>query len=304
MPQRSAVFDGVPATQRKTPPGFNRLSYAWKLDELRALLQEDGHRAVARCSLPPLTQTMTYALSGGQCLRGLLLLAVADSCGASRKQAREAATAVEMLHAASLVVDDLPALDNTSLRRGALSVHKRFGDAAAILTAHALVAAAFEVVTQIASSPEQLLQITQLLARAIGGCRMARAELVDGNASGRQETDILAAKTGSLFQAATQIAALLANADPTLAAQLGNFGLQLGICYQLVDDIRDQPSDVNREALITSGQLCWNRSLQLFEQVRAELRDTIAIEVWLSNFYDVGAEMLTIENESGSRQLG
>ncbi len=292
MPQRVAVFDGVPPTQRKTLPACNRLGHAWKLDELRALLEEDGRRAVARCSLPPITQTMSYALSGGQCLRGLLLLAVAESCGTSQKQAREAATAVEMLHAASLVVDDLPALDNTALRRGTLSVHARFGEAAAILTAHALVAAAFEVVTQIASGPEQLLQITRLMARTIGGRRMARAEFLDGNGAGKQDTDILAAKTGSLFQATTEIAAILADAGPILAEQLGSFGLQLGICYQLIDDIRDEPSDGNREALLTSGQLGWNRSLELFEQLRGELRDTIAIEAWLSNFYYLGAELL------------
>jgi geranylgeranyl diphosphate synthase, type II len=292
VPQRVAVFDGVPPTQRKTLPACNRLDHLWKLDELRALLEEDGRRAVARCSLPPITQTMSYALSGGQCLRGLLLLAVAESCGTSQKQAREAATAVEMLHAASLVVDDLPALDNTSLRRGTLSVHTRFGEAAAILTAHALVAAAFEVVTQIASGPEQLLQITRLMARTIGGRRMARAEFLDGNGAGKQETEILAAKTGSLFQAATEIAAILADAGPTLAEQLGSFGLQLGVCYQLIDDIRDELSDGNREALLTSGQLGWNRSLELFEQLRGELRDTIAIEAWLSNFYYLGAELL------------
>jgi len=299
MQQRAAVFDRVPPTQRKTASAFNGLDYAWKLDELRALLEEDGRRAVARCSLPPITQTMGYALSGGQCLRGLLLLAVADSCGTSQRQAREAAIAVEMLHAASLVVDDLPALDNTSLRRGTLSMHARFGEAAAILTAHALVAAAFEVVTQIAGKPEQLLQITRLMARAIGGRGMARAELVDGDGSGKRETEILAAKTGSLFQAATEIAAILSDAGPTVAEQLGSFGLQLGICYQLIDDVRDDPSDVNREALLRSGQLCWNRVLELFEQVRGELHDTIAIEAWLSNFHDVGAEMLGLKGERG-----
>lgn len=295
MPQQTAVScDLLPAEKKAlagSTPGLAPYPTS-KLDELRVLLEEDGRRAVARCSLPPMTEMMSYALAGGQCLRGLLLLAVGDCCGTSRKQSCEAAIAVEMLHAASLVVDDLPALDNTSMRRGTLSVHKRFGEAAAVLTAHALVAAAFEIVTQIASEPNQLLQITSLLARAIGGRGMARGELVDGKASVHQEADVRAAKTGSLFQAAAQTAALLADVDQKLAEQLGQVGLHLGVCYQLIDDSRDEPLDMFRESLAETGQLSWRQSLQLFGQVQGQLRETAALEAWLSRFYHLGAGVL------------
>ena len=264
----------------------------WNFNELRALLEEHWRQALGRYSFPPLTETMAYALSGGQCLRGLLLLAVADSCNGSREQACEAAVAIEMLHAASLVVDDLPVLDDTSMRRGTLSLYKRFGEAAAILTAHALVAAAFEVVTQISTDPKRLLRITELLAAAIGARGMARAELVDRCDSVGLDTDVRALKTGSLFQMAAHIGAVLAGVEAELVEDLSQLGLRLGICYQLVDDVRDEFIDANRGPLRQAGRLSWQQSVELFNLVRGRLPKTHPMEIWLSCFHNAGAKIV------------
>ncbi|HTW81023.1 MAG TPA: polyprenyl synthetase family protein [Terracidiphilus sp.] len=264
----------------------------WDIDELRSSLEADWRRTLDRYSLSPLTETMTYALSGGQRLRGLLLMVVADSCNGSKEPAREAAVAIEMLHAASLVVDDLPALDNTPVRRGMLSLYKRFGEAAAILTAHALVAAAFEVVAQISIEPKRLLRITKSLAAAIGARGMARAELVDCSDSVGSEGDIRALKTGGLFQIAAHIGAVLAGAEPDLANDLGTLGRKLGVCYQFADDVRDHLADgSNRETLKEAGRVSWQQSVKLFNLVRNRLPKVYPLEAWLSCFHHAGAEI-------------
>jgi len=264
----------------------------WNLSELRTLLAEDWRQAVAQISLPPLTEMMIYALSGGKCLRGLLLLAVADSCNGSRDQARQAAVAIEMLHAASLVVDDLPALDDTPMRRGTQSLYKRDGEAAAILTAHALVAAAFEIVSQISSAPERLLRITNLVAATIGARGMAAGELLDPCNSVSRDIDVSSLKTGSLFRLVAQIAAVLAGSEPELAEDLGQLGLRIGICYQLVDDFRDDDLESNKAALYEAGRRSWRECVELFSLLRARLHIATPIETWLSEFHDASVTII------------
>jgi geranylgeranyl pyrophosphate synthase len=304
MPQGAAVRSNVlPARCDRSAASEPRLPSdpTWNFNELRASLEEDWRQALGRHSLPPLTEMMSYALSGGKCLRGLLLLAVVDSCNGSREQAREAAVAIEMLHGASLVVDDLPALDDASVRRGTLSLYKRFGEAAAILTAHSLVAAAFEVVAQISSEPDRLLRITRLLAAAIGARGMARAELVGPCDSVGSDTDVRALKTGSLFQMAAHIGAVLAGVEPELAEDLGQLGMRLGICYQLVDDFRDDFADEsNRGALREAGRRSWNQCAELFNLLRGRLHRAHPMETWLSRFHDAGAKIVDAP-ASGSR---
>jgi geranylgeranyl pyrophosphate synthase len=270
----------------------------WSFHEARNFLEEEWREALGRQSLPPLTEMMSYALSGGKRLRGLLLMAVADSCNGSRQQAREAAVAIEMLHAASLVVDDLPAFDDSSERRGAPSVHKRFGEDAAVLTAHALVASAFELVSQIASEPDRLLRIIRRLASAIGARGMARAEAVDPHSVNpcdyylAPDTHVRALKTGGLFQLAAHMGAVLAGAEPDLAADLAQLGLGLGICFQLADDFRDELMDDSaRRLLRETSRRNWQECAGLFELVRGRLPRPHPMDTWLSAFYEAGAEV-------------
>jgi hypothetical protein len=264
--------------------------------DLQVLLEKDCHQALVRHSSPPLTEMMGYALHGGKCLRGLLLLAVSESCNGSRGQAREAAVAIEMLHAASLAVDDLPALDDTSMRRGVQSLHRRFGESAAILTAHALVASAFEVVAQIPDKPDRLLCMISRLAAAIGANGMALAQLVERPDPTGPKADVRALKTGSLFQMATVMGSMLAGAERELVEDLGQFGLELGIFYQIVDDFHDDlmdPSD--REELREAGQRTWRGCADLLNFVRDRLHSDRPVQEWLSWLHDAGAKILDPE---------
>jgi geranylgeranyl pyrophosphate synthase len=270
----------------------------WSFHEAREFLEEEWRQALGRQSLPPLTEMMSYALSGGKRLRGLLLMAVADCCNGPRQQAREAAVAIEMLHAASLVVDDLPAFDDSSMRRGAPSVHKQFGEDAAILTAHALVAGAFEVVAQINCEPERLLRVIRRLAGAIGARGMARAEAVDPHSVNpcdycvAPDAHIRALKTGGLFQLAAHTGAVLAGVEPGIAAELAQLGLRLGICFQLADDFRDELMDEStRRLLRETVRRSWQDCTEQFSLVRGQLPRPDPMELWLSVFYEASGEV-------------
>jgi geranylgeranyl pyrophosphate synthase len=283
----------LPASKQTLPS-----DYKWSLHEARDFLEEEWHQVLGRQSLPPLTEMMSYALSGGKRLRGLLVMAAAESCGGFRQQAREAAVAVEMLHAASLVVDDLPALDDSDTRRDCPSLHKRFGENAAILTAHALVASAFEVVAQINSEPDRLLRVIRRLAGAIGARGMARAEAVDphsvnpGDYCLAPDIHIRALKTGGLFQLAAHTGAVLAGAESDLASDLGQLGLKLGVCFQLADDYRDECMDGSTRQLLreTCGQ-SWAECADRFAMVRNRLLQPLPMETWLDAFYAGGGEV-------------
>jgi geranylgeranyl pyrophosphate synthase len=266
--------------------------FAWNVPETRDFLQRQWNDALTSHSSAPAAEMMRYALDGGKCLRGLLLLAVSESCGASRSAAANAAVAIEMLHAASLVVDDLPALDNAAVRRNAPSLHQRFGESAAILTAHALVAAAFEIVTEIPNEPARLLRVSRAFASAIG--RMANGELLAPAAAGTaaSKARVRALKTGALFELAASIGALLAGADSELAAALARLGLNLGICYQVADDLRDDVmSEAEREALFAEGLHHLGECDRLFHSLRARLCWPAPLEEWMSEFLTAGAEV-------------
>lgn len=262
-------------------------------DNLRVLLEKDCNRALVRHSSPPLTEMMGYAMEGGKCLRGLLLLAVSESCNGLRGQAREAAVAIEMLHAASLAVDDLPALDNTSVRRGRESLHKHFGESAAILTAHALVASAFEIVAQIPNEPDRLLRMISRLAITIGANGMALGQFIERPDPTGPKTDVRTLKTGSLFQMATLLGGVLAGAEQELAEDLGQLGLKLGIFYQIVDDFQDDLMDLSdREELREAGRRTWRGCIELFSFVRDRLHSDRPVREWLSRLHDAGDEIL------------
>jgi len=273
----------------ETPP-----EHSWNINETRDFLERAWTEALRQVSSAPVTEMMRYALTGGKCLRGLLLLAVTESCNGSMADACRAAISIEMLHAASLVVDDLPALDNASVRRNAPSLHSRFGERAGILTAHALVAAAFQVISEIPDEPERVLRITGLLAAAIG--RMANGELLgpvqwDPAESIASKARVRALKTGALFELAASIGALLAGAGPALTADLAKLGLHLGVCYQVADDLRDDVmSDHERDWLFKENLRNWRDCDRLLHSLRSRLTRQAPLEEWMSEFRTAGSE--------------
>jgi farnesyl diphosphate synthase len=209
-----------------------------------------------------LADAMRYGvLDGGKRLRALLVQAAAEAVGAhetsvGRESALRAACAVELIHAYSLVHDDMPCMDNDVLRRGKPTVHVAFGQAQAMLAGDAMQALAFEVLTPdvgegVGVSPALQARLVRLLARASGQSGMAGGQAIDLASVGQaldEATlrDMHARKTGALLRASVQMGAACAElGDDTPAWHaLTDYGHAMGLAFQIVDDVLDatQPS--------------------------------------------------------------
>ena len=210
-----------------------------------------------------LGEAMRYGvLDGGKRLRALLVQAAAEAAGAmateaGREAALRAACAVELIHAYSLVHDDMPCMDNDVLRRGKATVHVAFGEAQAMLAGDAMQALAFEVLTpdvgEGAGVPATLQsRLVRILARASGQAGMAGGQAIDLASVGRaldEATlrDMHRRKTGALLRASVQMGAACAElqADSVAWQALTEYGHAMGLAFQIVDDVLDatQPSD-------------------------------------------------------------
>jgi geranylgeranyl pyrophosphate synthase len=223
-------------------------------DNLLAVDRETVEAALDRLlpsdDTPPadLHRGMRYAvLAGGKRLRPLLVLAGCRACGGTVRQAVTAAAAVEMIHTYSLVHDDLPAMDNDSLRRGKPTTHVVFGEAMAILVGDALLTRAFEILTDgsDATLPDRRrLDVLATLSTAAGSTNMAGGQSLDLRAEG-QPVDLSAVedlhrrKTGALIEASVVAGGQCAGAGADLLGALRRYGAALGLAFQIVDDILD-----------------------------------------------------------------
>nr|WP_242512443.1 farnesyl diphosphate synthase [Pseudolysobacter antarcticus] len=203
---------------------------------------------------PPeaLHRAMRYALlGGGKRLRPLLVYAAGLALGGSLEKLDAAAAAVEIIHAYSLVHDDLPAMDDDDLRRGRPTCHIAFGEATAILAGDALQALAFEVLAHDASGHEPLahIEMLRILAAACGSHGMAGGQAFDLEAVGKklsleQLERMHTHKTGALIRASVQLGALAAgNRDEAVRAALELYGYCIGLAFQIRDDILDVEGD-------------------------------------------------------------
>jgi farnesyl diphosphate synthase len=203
-----------------------------------------------------LGQAMRYAvLDGGKRLRPLLVLASAQAVGGAQADAApaalRAACAIELIHAYSLVHDDMPCMDNDVLRRGKPTVHVQFGQAQALLAGDALQALAFELVTPEDGSVPAPVQaaLAGLLARAAGYQGMAGGQAIDLASVGlalseAQLRQMHRLKTGALLLCSVQMGAVCAGQpEAKVMTALGHFGEALGLAFQVVDDILDVISD-------------------------------------------------------------
>ena len=198
-----------------------------------------------------LGEAMRYAvLDGGKRLRPLLVMAAAEAVAGDLQAALRAACAVELIHAYSLVHDDMPCMDNDVLRRGKPTVHVRFGEAQALLAGDALQALAFELLTPPATEMPDRIQasLCRLLARAAGYDGMAGGQAIDlasvGHALGEDELrQMHRLKTGALLRCSVMLG--VACAEPTDAARqaLTRYGDAIGLAFQVVDDILDVTAD-------------------------------------------------------------
>ena len=198
-----------------------------------------------------LGEAMRYAvLDGGKRLRPLLVLAASEAVAGLPEAALRAACAVELIHAYSLVHDDMPCMDNDVLRRGKPTVHVQFGQAQALLAGDALQALAFELlVPEGAGIPDHVqAALCRLLARAAGAEGMAGGQAIDLASVGvaldeAQLRQMHRLKTGALLQASVAMGAACGSADAAAQAALARYGAALGLAFQVVDDILDVTQD-------------------------------------------------------------
>jgi farnesyl diphosphate synthase len=221
-----------------------------QLDQVELALSE-WVRADAPAGLG---EAMRYAvLDGGKRLRPLLTLASAEAANQHESDAAmRAACAVELIHAYSLVHDDMPCMDNDILRRGKPTVHVKFGQAQALLSGDALQALAFEILTPEQGVPDALqAQLCRMLARAAGGEGMAGGQAIDLAAVGHALTEAELArmhrlKTGALLHASVVMGAACAHQlTSAQRAALSNYGWAVGIAFQVVDDVLDVVGDAS-----------------------------------------------------------
>jgi farnesyl diphosphate synthase len=208
------------------------------------------------------------ALGGGKRVRPALVYATATALGIPLDHVDGVACAVELIHAYSLVHDDLPAMDNDDLRRGRPTCHKAFDEATAILAGDALQVLAFELLTDGPGLPPSTtirLKLVSLLARASGTQGMAGGQALDLAATGRRLTlpeveQVHARKTGALIHASVMMAASCSNAIslPTLQA-LDDYALAVGLAFQIQDDLLDVEGDPAIIGKATGADLALNK---------------------------------------------
>ncbi len=193
-----------------------------------------------RGSVPPkLASALGYATApGGARIRPTILMSVAMACGDDRPMISDAAAAaLELIHCASLVHDDLPCFDDADLRRGKPSVHKAYSEPLAVLTGDSLIVLAFEILArQSAHAPDRVAQLIMTLAQRTG---MPGGICAGQGWESETEIDLSAyhqAKTGALFIAATQMGAIAAGQE---AEPWFELGARIGEAFQVADDLRD-----------------------------------------------------------------
>jgi farnesyl diphosphate synthase len=198
-----------------------------------------------------LVDAMRYAvLDGGKRLRPLLVLAACEALHGNPAGALRAACATELIHAYSLVHDDLPCMDNDVLRRGKPTVHVKFGEAQALLAGDALQALAFELLTpdDAAILPDLQARLCRLLAQAAGSAGMAGGQAIDLASVGqllseRQLSEMHRLKTGALLQGSVMMGAACGAPTAAQGRALEAYGAAVGLAFQVVDDILDVTAD-------------------------------------------------------------
>lgn len=231
---------------RITDPGAH-------LDRLRSLVNGALAGLLEEGNEPDLLrEAMRYSVTaGGKRLRPLLTIAAAETLGLSGEKVMPVALALELIHTYSLIHDDLPAMDDSDLRRGKPTCHRLYGEAVAILAGDALLTLAFDLVASYGlreGRPGEALRISMELSRAAGKEGMVGGQLLDLESEGKivapeelEKIDRL--KTGALLQAAVSCGAIAAGAAPDRIRALKDYGSRLGLAFQIADDLLDLEGD-------------------------------------------------------------
>lgn len=212
------------------------------LEEVRRAVDVDLVRRLRPPADDPgrLYEAMAYAATGpGKRLRPAVLIAAAEACGGTRERAMPAASAIEMLHAYTLVHDDLPAMDDDDERRGRPTVHVAFGEAIAILAGDGLLTVAFGALAELGAGAAAAVAV---MARRAGPAELLRGQALDsvGQPGDFAAVERLhAGKTGALFAAAAELGGIAAGADAERCEALARYGMAIGIAFQHADDRDD-----------------------------------------------------------------
>src|SRR5690606_4886569 len=202
-----------------------------------------------------LHDAMRYAvLGGGKRVRAALVYAAGHACPlngsaiAIEASLDHAAAAVELIHASSLVHDNLPCMDDDTLRRGRPTTHVQFDEATAMLAGDALQPLAFELLADMPIAPALIVQATQALARAAGSQGMAGGQAIDlhsvGRALSRDELQTMhSRKTGAMLACSVALGGIVAGASSNTRLALDNYAQAIGLAFQVVDDILDVTAD-------------------------------------------------------------
>ncbi len=252
---------------------------------LAARLPENDHHNQTTSNR--LIEAMRYSsLNGGKRLRALLVYATGEALGVKLEQLDAPASAVEMIHAYSLVHDDMPMMDNDDLRRGQPTCHKKYDDATALLVGDALQSLAFETLCDIRLTPIQQCQMIKTLAQQSGVLGMAGGQAIDLESVGKTITlDTLQAmhqlKTGALIRASVRLGALaFAPVNSLTLAKLDKYAQCIGLAFQVQDDVLDVIADTNTLGKTQGADLALNKptypalmGLASAQQKAIDLRD-------------------------------
>jgi geranylgeranyl pyrophosphate synthase len=227
-----------------------------------------------------LAEAMHYAATGpGKRLRPALVIAAAEACGATREAALPAAAAIEMLHAYTLVHDDLPAMDDDDERRGRPTVHIAFGEAVAILAGDGLLTLAFGTLAELGPRAGDAVAV---LARRAGVQELLAGQAIDLTTPREALRDMAAierlhaAKTGALFAAAAELGAIAAGASSDVRAALARYGLAIGIAFQHADDRDDAELTEHAAEAAERMRILCSEARQAVQTLESPLLDSLA----------------------------
>ncbi|MEH2179491.1 geranylgeranyl diphosphate synthase CrtE [Nostoc sp.] len=234
---------------QKTPPEEATFNLAAYLKERQKLCDNALDRSIQVIYPEKIYEAMRYSLlAGGKRVRPILCLATCEMMGGTIEMAMPTACAVEMIHTMSLIHDDLPAMDNDDYRRGKLTNHKVYGEDVAILAGDGLLALAFESVaiqTPQSVKREIVLQVIARLGRALGASGLVGGQIVDLESEGKSDISLETLnfihkhKTAALLEACVVCGGLITNASPEDVQRLTRYAQNIGLAFQIIDDILD-----------------------------------------------------------------
>lgn len=229
-------------------PGKTQFLLSAYLQEHQSLVEAALDRAISVVYPEKIYEAMRYSLlAGGKRLRPILCLATCKMAGGTLEVAMPTACALEMIHTMSLIHDDLPAMDNDDYRRGKLTNHKVYGEDIAILAGDGLLAYAFEfVATNTPNVPaERVLQVIARLGRAVGAAGLVGGQVVDLESEGKPDVSLETLnfihnhKTAALLEASVVCGGILAGMPGEDLHRLSHFSQNIGLAFQIIDDILD-----------------------------------------------------------------